>query len=428
MSLYKRKNTWWTDFSVNGQRFRESLDTSDWREAQAKEKELIAQASRGKLAVGSHQFGRLAFSVAADAFVEERRPHLSPRTIQTENERLKPLKTYFGAISLNRISADAVRGYIVERKARTLSNRTINMEVACLGRILRRAKRWHLIADELQPLPERHDIGRALTCEQKALLLSTASSRAEWQVANWAMMLALNTTMRACEVRGLRWRDVNFQEGVISVAKSKTESGKRAIPLNNDAWKVILELHERTQNLLGASPLPDWYVFPSCEGGRKPDPTQPMSSWRTAWRRLTRVIHCPACSHLQDPGKVCLNEECKADISKVSSPTAGLRFHDLRHHAITELAESAASDQTIMSIAGHVSPKMLAHYSHVRLDAKRAALAHLSSSTTDEGHVTINVTKKEKKETAKPQLVENMVDVTGLEPATPCLQSRCSPS
>jgi hypothetical protein len=33
MSLYKRRKTWHTDFSVNGQRFRQSLDTSDWREA-----------------------------------------------------------------------------------------------------------------------------------------------------------------------------------------------------------------------------------------------------------------------------------------------------------------------------------------------------------------------------------------------------------
>jgi integrase len=58
---------------------------------------------------------------------------------------------------------------------------------------------------------------------------------------------------------------------------------------------------------------------------------------------------------------------------------AGLRFHDLRHHAITELAESLASDSTVMAIAGHVSAKMLAHYSHVRLQAKRTALDSLST-------------------------------------------------
>jgi hypothetical protein len=45
--------------------------------------------------------------------------------------------------------------------------------------------------------------------------------------------------------------------------------------------------------------------------------------------------------------------------------------HDLRHHAITKLAESPeASEQTIMAIAGHVSREMLEHYSYVRQEAK----------------------------------------------------------
>jgi len=104
-----------------------------------------------------------------------------------------------------------------------------------------------------------------------------------------------------------------------------------------------------------------------------------MSGWRSAWRRMTKAIYCANCAQLQDPGTVCRNKQCMADISKVRSSTAGLRFHDLRHHAITELAESQASDQTIMAIAGHVSQRMLAHYSHVRLEAKRSALDAFSS-------------------------------------------------
>src|SRR5271170_4089282 len=116
---------------------------------------------------------------------------------------------------------------------------------------------------------------------------------------------------------------------------------------------MILELRERARILLGKEPATEWFVFPHGEGqgptigknaaGAKPDPTKPMSTWRTAWRRLTRSIHCPACGLLQDPGEVCRNEQCKADIGKVASPTTGLRFHDMRHQAITELAESGAS-------------------------------------------------------------------------------------
>ena len=41
---------------------------------------------------------------------------------------------------------------------------------------------------------------------------------------------------------------------------------------------------------------------------------------------------------------------------------------------MTELAESGAGDEVIMSIAGHVSRAMLSRYSHVRMEAKRRAL------------------------------------------------------
>jgi len=133
-----------------------------------------------------------------------------------------------------------------------------------------------------------------------------------------------------------------------------------------------------------------------------------MSGWRTTWRNLTRAIHCPACGELQKPGEKCQNKECGADISKVKSPTHGLRFHDLRHHAITELAESLASDQTIMSIAGRVSPKMLAHYSHVRLDAKRRALDALSGGASGGGYGTKSDTKPPDDSMPGSQMVEKI--------------------
>lgn len=55
----------------------------------------------------------------------------------------------------------------------------------------------------------------------------------------------------------------------------------------------------------------------------------------------------------------------------------GFRFHDLRHHAITEVSESQVPDAVIMAIAGHVDRKMLEHYSHIRMEAKRKALEAL---------------------------------------------------
>jgi len=76
MAVFRRNKTWWSDFSVNGQRYRQSLRTRDWREAQAREKELITQASQGKLTPTSQQFARLAFSEAADRYLDSRRLEL----------------------------------------------------------------------------------------------------------------------------------------------------------------------------------------------------------------------------------------------------------------------------------------------------------------------------------------------------------------
>ena len=136
---------------------------------------------------------------------------------------------------------------------------------------------------------------------------------------------------------------------------------------------------------------PDHFVFPACEGG-KVDPIRPQKTWRTGWRQIARA-----------------------------SGLRGFRFHDLRHHAITELAESQASDQTIMAIAGHVSHQMLEHYSHVRLEAKREALDALATrkpelarqERLDGSYVTKHVTIKPQE--ARPQPLSRTKKWSGRE-------------
>jgi len=406
MALFRRNKIWWTDFSVNGQRFRQSLDTTDWRAALSCEKDLIGQAQAGRLSVAGQSFARLAFPEALDRYLIDRSVRVAPRSHRTESDHAKPLREYFAGTPVARITAETVLAYIRKRKDKRISNTTVNMEIGILRRVLKRAKRWSLIADELPRLPERRDVGRALTSEEKARLLRMAALKPEWETARLAAILSLNTTMRGCELKALRWCDVNFMERAITISRSKTRAGERVIPLNADAWATILLLREKARQLFGDSPEPDWYVFPHAEGYSRPDPTRPMSGWRSAWRSLTRAVECPICGHLQQPGEMCINEECKADIRGLKSPLHGLRFHDCRHHAITELAEGQASDQTIRSIAGHVSQRMLEHYSHVRLDAKRKALDALGGRGLTGGYGTNHGTHPQPEDVLLPQLVE----------------------
>jgi len=406
MALVKRGKIWHTHFFVDGQRFRQSLDTSDWREAQAKEKELISSASQGKLAPASQHFSKLNVTAAIELYLADRAGHVQLGSRRSESDHAKPLRDYFGHLPIARIDSGSILAYVRERKARGISNTTVNMEIGILRRILKRAKRWHFVADEIRRLPERRDIGRALQPDEKLRLLKVARSRPEWETAYLASLLALNTTMRGCEIKQLRWRDIDFIDHNLVIRRSKTEAGERLIPLNANAYQAIMRLRERARSLFGSDLQPDWYLFPKAEGYSKPDPTKPTSGWRSAWRRLTRAVSCPGCGKLQDPSKVCCNASCGVDLSKVKSSATGLRFHDLRHHAITELAESQASDRTVMSIAGHVSQRMLAHYSHVRIEAKRKALDALATEGTAEGYDTNNDTNQSRNAFPSPQLIE----------------------
>ena len=182
--------------------------------------------------------------------------------------------------------------------------------------------------------------------------------------------------MRSCEIKGLQWRDINLIDRELTVSISKTEGGRfRLIPLNSGAYAAILELRDRAKAWFGSEPLPNWYVFPRGPGQGpktgpnratvKPDPTHPLTSWRSAWRAIR------ATAAEGDPEK---------GIPPMPS-LKNLRFHDLRHDAISQLAEGQGSDMTIMSIAGHVSKKMLEHYSHIRTEAKRRALDAISTPT-----------------------------------------------
>jgi len=80
--------------------------------------------------------------------------------------------------------------------------------------------------------------------------------------------------------------------------------------------------------------------------------------------------------------------------------------HDLRHHAITELAEAQVSDQTIMAIAGHVSPQMLPRYSHVRREARRQAVAALSAKPTGSWFSKAETTGYDKNNDTRPRVEE----------------------
>ena len=162
-----------------------------------------------------------------------------------------------------------------------------------------------------------------------------------------AAIVAANTSMRPVEVKHLRRCDVDLVKRLLHVRRSKNETSHRVIPLNASAIEAAARMFERA-DLLGHTE-PEHYLWPACQWGRY-DATKPMLKWDTAWRAL-----------------------------RDEAGLHGLRFHDLRHTVITELAEMGVADHVLESISGHLSRRMLEHYSHIRIDAKRQALDALDN-------------------------------------------------
>jgi integrase len=185
--------------------------------------------------------------------------------------------------------------------------------------------------------------GKAYSAEQKASMLA-AAKRARSRAIYPALMLALNTGERDSEIRNLQWERMDLAKAVLTVSDSKTEAGEgRTIPLYSALLDAMIEYAKWYTKRFGTI-QPNWYVFPF--GKPRPnDPTRPMITLKTSWDNVRK----------------------NAGVSG--------RWHDNRHTLITDLAESGAGDETIRAIAGHVSPRMLKHYSHIRMEAKRKALA-----------------------------------------------------
>ena len=146
------------------------------------------------------------------------------------------------------------------------------------------------------------------------------------------MRLALATGMRRGVIMGLRWGDIDFERGFITL---RGETAKRGttdrIPMSETARKILLNI-DRTASE---------YVFPGRNGG-------PRREFRRIAQRVKR----------------------KAGLPKDFRP-----LHGLRHAYASFLASSGQVDlYTLQKLLTHSSPQMTQRYAHLADEAmKRAA-------------------------------------------------------
>jgi len=315
--------------------------------------------------MAEEDFAQLVFSIAAGLWLRSR-SRIAERTRNDYEEHFKRLFPFFGALPLREIRIGHVQEYRALRR-RHIAGRSkknpenpgasrINHEISTLQQILKRARCWGKLAPWYEPYPQpKTGPGVALDPIQEERLFRVAASRKRWKVAYCCALISASTAAGPGEIRRLRLQDVSLADRAIYIREgAKNSFRERSLPLNDDALWAAGQLLVRAADM-GATE-PEHYLLPhrASSLGAAPDPSRPAGGWRTAWCALRKAAGLPT-----------------------------LRPYDLRHHAITRMLEHPdISERTVVELAGHVSGKMLARYSHLRTQARREAVDALNGKRT----------------------------------------------
>lgn len=319
-----RKRGWPTVIKT----FRTKRDAEDW--ARRTEDEMV----RG-VYIDRAASERTLLKKALERYEAEVCPTKRPSTARREKPASANLKAVLGDYSLAAITPDLVAGYRDQRLEEGLSASTVRLELALLSHLYTVAiKEWRIglvynpVASIRKPPPHRGR-DRRLTLEEEQKLLRACDKHSNPMLGQ-IVRLALHTGMRAGEIRTLRRGQVNLEKRVVTLTETKNGSA-RTVPLSNAAVAVL-----RTALANPVRPIDTDLVFFG-EPGR--DKVRRPYEFRPQWHRTLAALGIK-----------------------------GLRFHDLRHEAVSRLVEAGLGDQEVAAISGHKSMQMLRRYTHLRAE------------------------------------------------------------
>lgn len=226
------------------------------------------------------------------------------------------LRHEIAATPLSEVTSVTLARYRDDR-LRVVSSGTVNRELGLIQHALKIAREeWgHSIAltPIKKPSPGKPRQRRLRVEELAGLRTALDQCRNPW--VKPAFLFALTTGMRRGEVLSLKWANVDLEARTAFLPITKN-GHPRSVPLSPQALSVLRELPQREEDL----------VFPIS-----------TNSLRLAWERVKR----------------------RAGVED-------LRFHDLRHEAISRFFEQGLSVPEVSLISGHRDPRMLFRYTHLR--------------------------------------------------------------
>jgi integrase len=276
---------------------------------------------------------------------------------------------------------------------------------------LNRARKWQLVSQNVAALvdPPRHRSREItpLSPEQARTLLDSVKDHRVGALVSVATALGL----RIGEALGLRWEDVNFDEGTLSVRQALERGGgdplarrpllaqrrelrkqlsataarsperrelRKQLEANRARWRelrtVIRFVEPKSARSRRTIRMPK-IVVTALKAHRKRQLEERMALG-AAWEDLGLVFVSPIGTPL-DPRNV--SREFHAMLMAAPS-VPRIRFHDLRHTAATLLLAQGVDPRTIMETLGHSQISLtLNTYSHVLPALQHEAAAKMDA-------------------------------------------------
>lgn len=364
-SVYFRKSDkkWVASITLeNGKR--KVVYASTQQEAIKKRNALIQEQERGKIVTKPSQTVAQYLEYWLDVYKQSIRPRSYERYEQIVRLHLVPT---IGKTRLDKLLPQQVQSLYAQKQKEGLSANTVLTIHNMLHRALKSAVRWGLVSqnacDNVEvPRKAPYQI-HPLTLAQTLILLDTVRGHKHEAL----FVLAVATGMRRGELAGLKWQDVDLEQGVLHINRSlvrvptrmgsgymeaepKTEKSRRSIPLPGFALEALQAHWQKQQRI-------------KKEAGE-------------FWQEHDYVFCTPLGEHI-NPGHDML-DEFKSILKRAGLPN--VRFHDLRHGAATLLLGMGTHPKIVQEWLGHHDiGTTMDTYSHVLPTMQEGAAKQLNN-------------------------------------------------
>jgi integrase len=274
------------------------------------------------------------------------------------------IKPVLGRLKLKKLTPTQIAGFYQDKLAAGLASASVNKLHVVLHKALDQAVKWHIIPRNVAevvkaPRPSPEEI-RPLSREQAKVLLEVAQADRFEAI----YVLAVTTGLRQGELLGLKWEDVDLEEGVVRVRRTltrhkarlllgepKTKRSRRTVRISETAVEALnkhLAHQVGEKKHLGELYRDQGLVFATQRGTL----VNPTNLRKRSFKPLLKKAGLPA-----------------------------IRFHDLRHTCATLLLSSNVNPKIVSEMLGHATIAItLDTYSHVLPNMQESAARALEDT------------------------------------------------